>query len=100
MTITDGRPSFSFQTSQVVDNLEDKGVQRYFITITENEGTETDLMKAWASAPWYTNHLHIPGFLQLMSSNETYVQENVVMFCPMSQSPALCHAIIYQHGDF
>jgi len=100
MVITDGKPSFTFQTQQVVDRLEEKGVQRYFITITESEGTETDLMKKWASAPWYTNHLHIPGFLQLMASGQTYVQEAVVMFCPMSQSPDVCHAIIYEHGDF
>jgi len=100
MVITDGKPSFSFQTQQVVDGLEEKGIQRYFITITESEGTETELMKKWASAPWYTNHLHIPGFLELMASNQTYVQEAVVMFCPMSQSPSVCHAILYQHGNF
>jgi len=100
MVITDGRPSFSFQTQQVVDQLEEKKVQRYFVTITEAEGTETELMKKWASAPWYTNHIHIPGFLQLMSSNESYVQENVVMFCPMAQSPSVCHATLYQHGNF
>jgi len=100
MVITDGKPSFTFQTQQVVDGLEEKGIQRYFITITESEGTETELMKKWASAPWYTNHLHIPGFLQLMASNQTYVQEAVVMFCPMSQSPSVCHAILYQHGNF
>jgi uncharacterized protein YegL len=100
MTITDGKPSFTFQTQQVVDGLEEKGIQRYFITITENEGDETELMKKWASAPWYTNHLHIPGFLTLMASNQTYVQEAIVMFCPMSQSPDVCHAIVYQHGDF
>jgi len=100
LTITDGKPSFQFQTQQVVDSLEEKGVQRYFITIQEEEGTETDLMKKWASAPWYTNHLHIPGFNELMASNMTYVQEAIVMFCPMSQSPDVCHAILYQHGNF
>lgn len=100
LVITDGRPSFQFQTQQVVDDLEDKGIQRYFITITEEEGIETDLMKKWASAPWYTNHLWIPGFTELMASNMTYVQEAIVMFCPMSQSPSVCHAIAYQHGNF
>jgi len=100
LTITDGRPSFSFQTQQVVDGLEEKKVQRYFITIQDSEGTETDLMKKWASAPWYTNHLWIPGFNELYASNQTYVQEAVVMFCPMAQSPSVCHAVVYQHGNF
>merc|ERR1719223_87772 len=31
MTITDGKPSFAWQTQQVVDQLEQKGIQRYFI---------------------------------------------------------------------
>jgi uncharacterized protein YegL len=100
MVITDGKPSFQFQTQQKVDELEEKGIQRFFITIQEEEGTETELMKKWASDPWYTNHIHIPGFIDLVSTNETYVQEALVMFCPNSQSPELCHAIGYQHARF
>merc|ERR1719265_94717 len=41
LTITDGKPSFQYQTQQKVDELEQKGIQRYFITITEEEGDET-----------------------------------------------------------
>merc|ERR1719265_1919578 len=100
LTITDGKPSFTFQTQQKVDELEEKGIQRFFVTIQEEEGTETELMKKWASDPWYTNHIHIPGFIELVSTNETYVQEALVMFCPNSQSPELCHAIGYQHASF
>jgi len=100
MVITDGKPSFQYETQQTVDNLEEKGIQRFFVTITEEEGTETELMKKWASAPWYTNHIHIPGFLALASTNETYVQEAIVMFCPNSQSPQVCHAIGFQHAGF
>merc|ERR1719240_2279209 len=100
LTITDGKPSFTFQTNNKVMELEEKGIQRYFITITDEEGTETELMKKWASDPWWTNHIHIPGFLALQSTNETYVQEAVVMFCPNSQAPELCHATAYQHAGF
>lgn len=100
MVITDGKPSFTFQTQQKVDELEEKGIQRFFVTITDSEGKETELMKKWASAPWWTNHIHIPGFTALMATNETYVQENVVMFCPSSQSPSVCHAVGYQHARF
>jgi len=101
MVITDGRPSFAYQTNNKVRDLEEKGIQRYFVTITEEEeGDETELMKKWASDPWYSNHVHIPGFLALQSTNETYVQEAVVMFCPNSQAPDVCHATGYQHASF
>jgi len=100
LTITDGRPSFAYQTQGKVDELEQKGIQRYFITIQEEEGKEVDLMKKWASEPWYTNHIHIPGFLALQSTNDTYVQQAVVMFCPNSQAPEVCHATAYQHARF
>jgi uncharacterized protein YegL len=100
LTITDGRPSFIYQTDNKVRELEEKGIQRYFITIVDEEGDETEGMKRWASDPWYTNHIHIPGFLTLASTNETYVQEAVVMFCPNSQAPEVCHATAYQHAGF
>jgi len=100
LTITDGRPSFIYQTNNKVMELEEKGIQRYFITITDEEGDETEGMKRWASDPWYTNHIHIPGFLALAATNETYVQDAVVMFCPNSQAPEVCHATAYQHAGF
>lgn len=100
MVITDGKPSFTFQTQQKVDELEDKGIQRFFVTIIEDEGDETDLMKKWASDPWWTNHIHIPGFLSLQATNDTYVQKALVMFCPNSQAPETCHATAYQHARF
>jgi uncharacterized protein YegL len=100
LTITDGRPSFIYQTDNKVRELEEKGIQRYFITIADEEGEETEGMNRWASDPWYTNHIHIPGFITLASTNETYVQEAVVMFCPNSQAPEVCHATAYQHAGF
>jgi len=100
LTITDGKPSFGYQTNNKVRELEEKGIQRYFITIADEEGEETELMKKWASEPWYTNHIHIPGWLALASTNETYVQEAVVMFCPNAQAPETCHATTYQHAGF
>jgi len=100
LTITDGRPSFIYQTNNKVMELEEKGIQRYFITIVDEEGDETEGMRRWASDPWYTNAIHIPGFEALAATNETYVQEAVVMFCPNSQAPENCHATAYQHAGF
>merc|ERR550514_1258690 len=61
MTITDGKPSFLFQTHQKVMELKDKHVKLFFVPITEFEGEELKVMKSWASDPWETNLVHIRG---------------------------------------
>lgn len=102
MVITDGMPTFKAQTSQIVQELEDKGIQRFFVMVSDIEGDteETELMKKWASAPWYDNFIQIHGWQNLQSAYQTFTQKTIVMFCPMSQSPSKCHAILYQHGNF
>merc|ERR1719253_1158296 len=50
LVITDGKPSFQFQTTNLVQQLDDKGV---------------NLIKKWASSPWETNMLHVPGIAPL-----------------------------------
>ena len=32
--ITDGKPSFQFQTNELVEQLDDKGVQRFFVVVS------------------------------------------------------------------
>merc|ERR1719379_1336983 len=54
LVITDGKPSFMFQTNELVQQLDDKGVQRFFVVVTEDKKA-VDVMKKWASAPWETN---------------------------------------------
>merc|ERR1719379_2770469 len=51
LVISDGKPSFQFQTKNLVQQLDDKGVQRFFVVVTESD-KDLDLMKKWASAPW------------------------------------------------
>merc|ERR1719440_900528 len=57
LVVTDGKPSFQFQTNELVEQLDDKGVQRFFVVVSEDE-KDVDLMKKWASSPWDTNMLH------------------------------------------
>merc|ERR1719223_1163669 len=40
MVITDGKPSFQFQTNELVRQLDDKNVQRYFLVVNENGGDD------------------------------------------------------------
>merc|ERR1719327_1543933 len=106
MTITDGKPSFLFQTNEKVLQLKDKHTKLFFVPITEFKGTELKLMKKWASSPWETNLVHIPGLDALGSAPKTFAQKCLVMFCPQSISPSSTKAkettrgymLIREHG--
>ena len=89
LVITDGKPSFQFQTNEMVQQLGDKGVQRYFAVIADSDKTEVETMRKWASSPWETNLLHIPGLSALQADQSLWAQKALTMFCPMSFSPSL-----------
>jgi hypothetical protein len=86
MVITDGRPSFTFQTNEMVEQLDDKNVQRYFVVVTEGASDALDKMKAWASSPWETNLIHIPGVTVLDADVDVWIEKAVTLFCPQSMS--------------
>jgi len=88
LVITDGKPSFQFQTNELVEQLDDKGVQRFFVVVTDNKKS-VDMMKRWASAPWETNLLHVPGISVLAADQGVWSQKALTLFCPMSMSPSL-----------
>ena len=64
LVITDGKPSFQFQTNELVTQRDNKGVQRFFIVVSEDEKS-FDLMKTWASVLRKTNLLQVPGLAPL-----------------------------------
>jgi len=88
LVITDGKPSFQFQTNELVEQLDDKGVQRFFVVVSDNQKS-VDLMKTWASMPWETNLLHVPGLTPLEADIGVWSQKALTLFCPMSMSPSL-----------
>merc|ERR1711865_1005034 len=88
LVITDGKPSFQFQTNELVEQLDDKGVQRFFVVVSDNDKS-VDLMKKWASAPWETNLLHVPGLAPLEADQGLWSQKALTLFCPMAISPSL-----------
>merc|ERR1719440_1463945 len=97
LVITDGKPSFQFQTNELVQQLDDKGVQRFFVIVSEDEKT-LDLMKGWASAPWESNLLHVPGLAPLEADNGMWAQKALTLFCPAAMSPELEEAKEDQGG--
>merc|ERR1719240_2224300 len=88
LTLTDGKPSFLFQTYEKVLQLKDKHVKLFFAPVTEFAGEELKLMKKWASSPWETNLVHIPGLAPLKADAALFRQELVVKFCPEAMSPS------------
>jgi uncharacterized protein YegL len=88
MTLTDGKPSFLFQTNEQVMQLKDKHTKLFFVPVTEFKGKELALMKKWASRPWATNLVHIPGLDALSADPVVFAQKCLVMFCPQAISPS------------
>jgi hypothetical protein len=91
MLITDGKPSFNFMTNEMVEQLDDKGIQRYFLVVTENSLAENpySLMKEWASQPWETNLVHVEGGLEVLEADtDLWADKALVKFCPMAHSPS------------
>jgi len=91
MMITDGKPSFNFMTTEMVEQLDDKGIQRYMFVINEEDinSDSMGLMKSWASQPWETNLVHVPGGLVLLESDmNLWADKAVVKFCPNAYSPS------------
>jgi uncharacterized protein YegL len=92
MVISDGKFSMSFQTAEKARELKDAGVQIYMVPISKfpNEGLES--LKAWASSPWETNYMRIPGIEDLEYNPEIFAQRIISKFCPLSFSPSVAVA--------
>jgi len=91
LVVTDGKPSFNFMTNEMVEQLDDKAVQRYFLLVNEEDlsAASNKLMKSWASQPWETNLVHVPGGLTLLESDQDmWADKALVKFCPNAYSPS------------
>jgi Mg-chelatase subunit ChlD len=98
VVITDGLPSFKFQTEQAVHELRDGGVHVNIVTVRQHEGDETELMKSWVSYPKDTHYLHVPGVDSLQQQYKQYVTKAIVNFCPKSSSPTRREIMAQQRG--
>ena len=88
LVISDGLPSFAFQTEELVEQLDDKGVMRYFMVISQTiSDDQMHLIRGWASQPWESNVIHVPGLVQLSADADMWAQKSISMFCPMALSP-------------
>jgi len=89
MLVTDGKPSFSFMTNEMAEQLEDKSIMRYFVIVSETPMTDDSMknMKKWASQPWETNLMHVSGLVMLEADGNLWAEKAVTKFCPEAYSP-------------
>lgn len=87
--ITDGKPSFHFQTKNAVDVLRHKGVKVMVIAIKSFlSEKEKVLLKSMVSKPSNTNFIHVPGLKQLAHPEimDAYVGKALIHSCPKTVS--------------
>lgn len=95
LMITDGKPSFIWMTNEMVEQLDDKNIMRYFVVVND-EGPASDVMlqiRKWAQfplgkGPWENNLIHVQGLAMLDADVNLWTQAALTKFCPMSYSPS------------
>merc|ERR1719510_2213807 len=88
VVLSDGKYSFEYRTAKKAQELKDKNIDLFMAPITETRGMELDKLKAWASQPWQSNYVRIPGFKKLKQRPEYWATKLLAKFCPMSYSPS------------
>jgi hypothetical protein len=88
LIITDGRPSFKFQTGFAVKKLR-TGARLMIVQVQANRKQEiAELLKQYVSEPWSLNYRHISGKKKLASSYDSYATSVLADLCPKLVSPS------------
>jgi len=88
MILTDGRPSFKFQTNFALKSLR-QSARVMIVHVQANRKNEiAELLKGYASEPWSANYRHISGKKKLASAYDSYVTSQVADLCPKLVSPS------------
>jgi len=88
MILTDGKPTLLYETNEKLQELKDKAVKIFMAPVTQAKGAEIKLMKEWASQPWQSHMVHVPGLMPLSADPEVFAQKFIATFCPKSMSPS------------
>jgi len=98
LLITDGKPSFTFQTNKAVHTFKGRG--RAVIVQVKNYASADSqkLMKEYASKPWQTNYLLVPGKAALKANYGKYADKVLVSGCPRAESPKANWAVNTENG--
>jgi len=119
LMITDGRPSFKFQTGFAVKSLR-QSARLMIVQVQANRKQEiAELLKGYASEPWSMNYRHIKGKKTLAKTYDSYATSVLADLCRKLISPTAltectvldgsgeskvypceCGKALCQHGDF
>jgi len=88
LMLSDGKPTLLYETNEKVQEMKDKHVKIFMAPVTEAKGAEIKLMKGWASQPWESHMVHVPGLMPLSADPEVFAQKFIATFCPESMSPS------------
>jgi len=99
LVITDGKPSFRFQTYQEVMKVRSKGVKVIMVPINAFPSKDNRAFtKKLASIPWETNMVPIPGVKKLKREMDHWVTETIVQSCPEAESPGATEMMDEEQG--
>jgi hypothetical protein len=88
LMITDGRPSFKFQTGFAMKALR-KSARIMIVQVQANRKQEiAELLKGYVSEPWSMNYRHIPGKKKLKGAYDSYTTSVIADLCPALISPS------------
>lgn len=87
LVISDGKPSFNFQTENAVATARRKGVKVVMVVVKQFLKKESiQLMKSWSSVPRATNFIHIPGLKNLKKNMPKWVNRVLIRSCSKTVS--------------
>jgi hypothetical protein len=88
LLISDGRPSFKFQTGFAVRSLR-KSARLMIVQVQANRKMEiATLLKSYVSEPWTLNYRHIAGKKKLAGAYDSYATSIIADLCPALISPS------------
>jgi uncharacterized protein YegL len=88
MLLTDGRPTFKLQAASAVASLR-KTARLVVVQVQAfRKEDSVNTLKSYASIPWQTNYIHIPGKKALKGASDHYVTQVVAQLCPFAESPS------------
>jgi len=90
LTISDGKPSFLFETTEKAKELGEKGIMKFFVGVSEFPGSDEWRLvsEELSSKPADSNTVRVPGFDALQDGGGPFVREAIAKFCPAAMSPS------------
>jgi len=87
LVVTDGRPSFKFQTALAVKKLRESARLMFAHVQRFRKQEMAELLKGYASDPWSGNYIHIPGKSKLKSAYNAYATQVLGDLCNVFEPP-------------